>query len=247
MNFKDELISERLPEHVAIIMDGNGRWAKKKGYVRALGHENGVDALRNIATAAAEVGVRYLTVYAFSSENWNRPRKEVNALMSLLVSSLKKELKTLTKNEISLNAIGDLGSLPDKCQLELTEVIRKTGHNSRMVLTLALSYGSKDEILETTRTLAAKVAGGELKPDEITEELFQKHLYTGNLPNPDLLIRTSGEWRISNFLLWQIAYAELYFTEKLWPEFGKEDFYQALYSYQQRERRFGKISEQLKS
>jgi len=247
MSLKDKLDKNRIPEHVAIIMDGNGRWAKKKGYIRAIGHENGVDALRNIATASAECGVKYLTVYAFSSENWNRPRSEVNALMGLLVSSLKKELKTLAKNEISLNAIGNIQNLPEKAQMELSEVIRKTSNNQRMTLTLALSYGSRDELLEATRALASRVARGELKESDIDTKQFEKHLYTAAMPDPDLLIRTSGEWRISNFLMWQIAYSELYFTDKLWPEFKEQDFYEALYDYQNRERRFGKISEQLKS
>lgn len=247
MILKEDINKEQLPTHVAIIMDGNGRWAKKKGYVRALGHENGVDALRNIATAAAELGVRYLTVYAFSSENWSRPKKEVNALMSLLVSSLKKELGTLVDNKISLNAIGDLQSLPDKCQRELGEVIRKTRKLDRMTLSLALSYGSRQEMLQAVQRIAAEVAEGSLSPESINETTITNHLYTAGIPDPDLLIRTSGENRISNYLLWQIAYSELYFTDKLWPEFSKEDFYAAIHDYQHRERRFGKISEQIKS
>lgn len=244
---KDHIDPERLPQHIAIIMDGNGRWAKEKGYLRAIGHENGVDALRKIATASAKTGVKYLTVYAFSSENWNRPKSEVNALMALLVSSLKKELKTLQDNLIRLHAIGHIETLPGKCQDELKEVIDKTAGNDRMTLTLALSYGSKEELADAMRTLAKKVRAGDLKPEEIQPEHIQAELYTADLPDPDLLIRTSNEYRISNYLLWQIAYSELYFTPKLWPDFAEEDLFEAIVNYQQRERRFGKISEQLKS
>ncbi len=247
MSLKEQIKQNPLPKHIAIIMDGNGRWAKKKGYLRAIGHENGVDALRNIATASAEAGVRYLTVYAFSSENWNRPKTEVTALMALLVSSLRKELKTLTENKIRLNTIGHTDSLPKKCQNELAEVIQKTSDLTHMTLTLALSYGSKEEITDAIKTLAHQVKTGELNPDDITEEHINQNLYTANMPDPDLLIRTSGEYRISNYLLWQIAYSELYFTDKLWPDFGAEDLYEAIWNYQHRERRFGKISEQLNS
>ncbi len=247
MSLKEQLIKEKLPRHVAIIMDGNGRWAKSRGFLRAIGHENGVDALRKIATAAAEIGVKYLTVYAFSSENWNRPRKEVNALMSLLVSSLRNELKTLSNNKIRLNAIGNLDSLPAKCHKELVEVIEKTRDYDQMTLTLALSYGSKEELTCVVKTIAQEVAAGTLSPDEITESTLEKHLFTAGIPDPDLLIRTSGESRISNFMLWQIAYSELFFSQKLWPDFQEEDFYGALLDYQQRERRFGKISEQINS
>lgn len=247
MSIKDQLIKEKLPTHVAIIMDGNGRWAKKKGFLRAIGHENGVDALRNAATTCAKIGVPYLTVYAFSSENWNRPRSEVNALMGLLVSSLKKELKTLMDNNIRLSAIGNLDTLPAKCQRELKEVMDKTAHHEHMTLTLALSYGSKEEITNAVKILAVRVKNGEMNAEDITAETISAELYTSNMPDPDLLIRTSGESRISNFMLWQIAYSELYFSEKLWPEFGEEDFYHALLNYQNRERRFGKISEQLNS
>lgn len=247
MSLKEQLISKRLPRHVAIIMDGNGRWAKKKGFLRAIGHENGVDALRKIATASAEVGVKYLTVYAFSSENWNRPKKEVNALMGLLVSSLKKELKTLTNNKIKLNAIGNLDSLPAKCLKELHEVMEKTSHYNQMTLTLALSYGSKEELTEAARAMAKDVSEGKLSPDSITQETLEQHLFTAGMPDPDLLIRTSGESRISNFMLWQIAYSELFFSDKYWPDFQEEDLYEALLDYQRRERRFGKISEQINS
>lgn len=236
-----------MPRHVAIIMDGNGRWAKKKGFARAIGHENGVDALRKIATTSAELGVEYLTVYAFSSENWNRPKKEVNALMSLMVSSLKKELKTLLKNTIRLNAIGHLETLPAKCRQELSEVMQKTAHLTHMTLTVALSYGSKEEIADAARHMAIEVKEGKLDPGAITPETFEANLYTAGMPDPDLLIRTSGEYRISNYLLWQIAYSELYFTQKHWPDFTEEDFYEAILDYQKRERRFGKISEQINS
>ena len=245
MTLINQLDTSRIPKHVAIIMDGNGRWAKKKGYLRSLGHENGVDALRKIATAAAKIKIRYLTVYAFSSENWNRPKTEINALMSILVSSLKKELKTLVENDIRLEAIGNLSSLPNKCQNELEEVINKTRNHKHMTLTLALSYGSKEEIVRATKAIAAAVQNGSIDVNEIDEALITKNLYTAHIPDPDLLIRTSNEHRISNFLLWQIAYSELYFTPKLWPEFAEEDLYEAVLNYQQRERRFGKTSEQL--
>lgn len=247
MSLKEQLIKERLPRHVAVIMDGNGRWAKSRGYFRAIGHENGVDALRRISTAAAEIGIQYLTVYAFSSENWNRPKTEVNALMGLLVSSLKKELKTLTDNKIRLNAIGNLDSLPKKCYKELHEVMEKTKVHDHMTLTLALSYGSKEEITQAAKAIAQEVADGKITPEEITEHTLDQHLFTAGMPDPDFLIRTSGENRISNFMLWQIAYSELYFSPKLWPDFQDEDFYQALLDYQKRERRFGKISEQINS
>jgi undecaprenyl diphosphate synthase len=244
---KEQINPEKLPQHLAIIMDGNGRWAKKKGYLRAIGHENGVDALRNIATASAQLGIKYLTVYAFSSENWNRPKKEVDALMTLLVSSLRSELKTLQKNSIRLEAIGNLPALPKKCQQELAEVKELTKNNDRMVLTLALSYGSREEICMATRALAQQVKDGVLAVEDITEKRLAQALYTGEMPDPDLLIRTSNEFRISNYLLWQIAYSELYFTPKLWPEFSEDDLYQAILNYQNRERRFGKISEQINS
>ncbi len=236
-----------IPRHVAIIMDGNGRWAKKKGFLRALGHENGVDALRRIATAAAEVNIEYLTVYAFSSENWNRPRAEVKALMSLLVSSLKKELKTLNENQIRLKAIGDTTSLPKDCQSELAEVMELTKHHKHMTLTLALSYGSREELSQAARKLAIEVAEGKRSAESINEEALSEKLYTADMPDPDLLIRTSNEYRISNYLLWQIAYSELFFSPKLWPDFQADDLFEAVLDFQNRERRFGKTSEQLKS
>jgi len=235
------------PKHIAIIMDGNGRWAKKQGFLTRLkGHEYGVSALKEIATAAAESGVEYLTVYAFSTENWNRPKAEINGLMRLLVSSLEKEIETLQNNSIRLNTIGRTENLPKDCQRGLDSVMSQTADNHRMMLTLALSYSSKEEILSATKDIATKVASGEMKVEDINEESFTSHLYTHNIPDPDLLIRTSGEYRISNYLLWQIAYAELYFSDKLWPEFDKAEFNKALTSYQDRERRFGKTSEQMK-
>lgn len=244
---KSKIDPARIPTHVAIIMDGNGRWAKKKGYLRAIGHENGVDALRKIATASAEINIKYLTVYAFSSENWKRPKKEVNALMSLLVSSLRKELKTLNDNNIRLKAIGNLESLPSKCQSELQEVMAHTQHHDHMTLTLALSYGSKEEMTAAMKSIAQKVATGQLAADQIDQQTIEQHLYTADMPDPDLLIRTSNEFRISNYMLWQIAYSELYFTPKLWPDFDESDLHRAIIDFQSRERRFGKISEQLNS
>lgn len=236
-----------MPQHIAVIMDGNGRWAKKQGYFsRIKGHENGVTALRELTTSCAELGIGYLTVYAFSTENWNRPALEVNALMSLLVGTLKGELPTLQKNGIKLNAIGDLKKLPKKAFKELHEVIEATKNNAHLVLTLALSYSSKSEILNAVQDVAREVLNGKITPEQITEDIFEQYLYTRNLPDPDLLIRTSGEHRISNYLLWQIAYAELYFSDTLWPDFTSDDLYKAIESYQSRERRFGKTSEQLK-
>jgi undecaprenyl diphosphate synthase len=247
-NLKEQVQAlKKMPRHIAIIMDGNGRWAKKRGFLRALGHENGVSALRRIATGAAEVNVEHLTVYAFSSENWNRPRKEVQALMSLLVSSLKKELKTLNKNKIRLSAIGDTSTLPANCQKELAEVMELTKEHKHMTLTLALSYGSREELTQAARKLAVEVSEGKRTAESIDEDALASHLYTADLPDPDLLIRTSNEYRISNYMLWQIAYSELYFSPKLWPDFKEDDLYEAILDYQNRERRFGKISEQLKS
>ncbi len=238
-------LTSNIPKHVAIIMDGNGRWAKKKGFFRAVGHENGTKAVREVVEASAEIGVKFLTLYAFSTENWNRPKLEVDTLMKLLVTSLKKEIKTLQENNIKLNAIGNLQSLPEKARVELLEVIEKTKGNERMTLTLALSYGSREELIKTIEEISIKVKNGVISPHLINETVINEHLYTKNLPDVDLLIRTSGEQRISNFLLWQIAYAELYFTEILWPDFKKGDLFEAIYNYQKRERRFGKTSEQL--
>ncbi|UJH90885.1 isoprenyl transferase [Antarcticibacterium sp. 1MA-6-2] len=243
--FKEKIDIQRLPQHVSVIMDGNGRWAKQKGLLRAFGHEEGTKAVRDVVEGCAELGVKFLTLYAFSTENWNRPKREVDTLMRLLVNSLKKEIKTLTENNIKLNAIGNIDSLPKKAQKELKEVIDKTAGNERMVLTLALSYGSREELIHVVKDLCEKVKNEELSLDAIDESIINQHLYTQNLPDVDLLIRTSGEQRISNFLLWQIAYAELYFTNILWPDFRRENLYEAIYNYQTRERRFGKTSEQI--
>ncbi|MFD2517794.1 isoprenyl transferase [Salinimicrobium flavum] len=245
MNFKEKIDPEKLPQHIAIIMDGNGRWAKKQGLVRAMGHEKGTKAVREVVEASSETGIKNLTLYAFSTENWNRPKREVDTLMKLLVSSLKKEIKTLQDNDIKLNAIGCLENLPAKANRELEEVIKKTSGNNRMTLTLALSYGSREELTHAIKEIAEKVKNDEISSKAIDESVINEHLYTRNLPDVDLLIRTSGEQRISNFLLWQIAYAELYFSEILWPDFRKEDLFEAIYNYQNRERRFGKTSEQL--
>ena len=243
---QDQLDKKTLPKHLAIIMDGNGRWAKQQGLLRALGHENGTKSVRVVVEACAELNIPFLTLYAFSTENWNRPKREVELLMKLLVASLKKEIKTLQDNEIKLTAIGNLDTLPKKVYKELLEVIDKTKDNTNMTLTLALSYGSREELVKTVKEISLKVKNNLISRDAIDESVINNHLYTRNLPDVDLLIRTSGEQRISNFLLWQIAYAELYFTETLWPDFNKEDLFEAILNYQNRERRFGKTSEQLK-
>lgn len=243
--FKEKINSENLPKHIAIIMDGNGRWAKQKGFLRAFGHEEGTKSVRDVVESCAELGIENLTLYAFSTENWNRPKREVDTLMRLLVSSLKKEIKTLTENDIRLQAIGNLDSLPKKAQKELGEVMSKTNENKRMTLTLALSYGSREELIHMVKDISEKVKNNEISLDAIDESIINQHLYTRNLPDVDLLIRTSGEQRISNFLLWQIAYAELYFTPILWPDFRRENLYEAIFNYQTRERRFGKTSEQI--
>lgn len=245
MDLKDQIDNNKLPQHLAIIMDGNGRWAKQKGLLRSIGHENGSKAVREIVEGSAEIGIPFLTLYAFSTENWNRPKMEVELLMKLLVSSLKKEIKTLTEKDIKLNAIGNLEALPKKAYKELLEVIEKTKNNKRMTLTLALSYGSREEITKTIKEISLKVKNNLISPHDIDETVINNHLYTQNLPDVDLLIRTSGEQRISNFLLWQIAYAELYFTETLWPDYTKNHLFEAILNYQNRERRFGKTSEQL--
>ena len=245
MNFKKEIEINNLPKHIAIIMDGNGRWAKERGFLRAVGHESGTKSVRNTVEACSELGIKNLTLYAFSSENWNRPKLEVQTLMQLLISSLKKELPTMQKNSIRLNAIGNLNNLPKKVQKELLYVVESTKENIEMTLTLALSYGSRDEIVDVTRQICDKVKNNIISIENIDDTLINQHLYTRNLPDVDLLIRTSGEKRISNFLLWQIAYAELYFTDVYWPDFKKENLYEAITNYQKRERRFGKTSEQL--
>ncbi len=245
MSLKDRIDLNNLPQHIAIIMDGNGRWAKKHGKQRTFGHQNGVHAVREAAESAAELGVRYLTLYAFSTENWNRPKYEIDALMQLLVNTIDKETPTLNKNNIRLNAIGDIKSLPEKSQIQLLKTMKETASNDRMTLTLALSYSSRWEIVETVKLISSKVKNDELAIDDINQQLISSHLNTSSMPDPEILIRTSGELRISNFLLWQIAYSELIFTPKLWPDFNKEDLYDAILDYQNRERRFGKTSEQI--
>ncbi len=245
MSLKEKIDIERLPQHVAIIMDGNGRWAKKQGKHRIFGHQSGVQSVREAAESAAELGIPYLTLYAFSTENWNRPKIEVNALMGLLLQTINDEIVTLNKNNIRLNAIGDLQSLPKRNRDRLLKAIEETSGNDRMTLTLALSYSSRWEIIEAARKLAIEIANGKCKPEEVNQECIERLLTTFDMPDPELLIRTSGEYRISNFMLWQIAYAELYFTPKFWPDFRKEDLYEAILNFQCRERRFGKISEQL--
>ncbi len=246
MNLLTTINTDNLPKHLAIIMDGNGRWAKQKGLLRAFGHENGTKSVRITVEACAKMGVEFLTLYAFSTENWNRPKLEVDTLMKLLISSLKKELDTLQKNNIRLNCIGNIDLLPITAKKELLAVIEKTKNNSRMTLTLALSYGSREELLNAVKIICNKVKNNIISIDTLDESIINQHLYTHNLPDVDLVIRTSGEHRISNFLLWQIAYAEFYFTDVLWPDFKEDDLYEAIISYQKRERRFGKTSEQIK-
>ncbi|TND08726.1 MAG: undecaprenyl diphosphate synthase [Bacteroidetes bacterium] len=245
MTYKEQVDRSRLPRHVAIIMDGNGRWAKQQGEMRVFGHQNGVTAVRQTAEAAAEIGVEYVTLYAFSTENWNRPKEEVDALMQLLVHTIHEETKTLNENDIRLETIGDTNSLPESCRRELLEAIENTKNNKRMALVLALSYSSRWEITEATRKIAEDVQQGKIKPAEIGSDTINDYLCTAKYPEPELLIRTSGEHRVSNFLLWQIAYSEFYFTDTLWPDFNKEEFYKALVDYQKRERRFGQTSEQV--
>ena len=246
MSLLTSINTDNLPKHLAIIMDGNGRWAKKQGLLRAIGHENGTKSVKIIVEACAKLGIENLTLYAFSTENWNRPKLEVDLLMKLLINSLKKELATLVKNNIKLNSIGNLENLPKSVQKELIEVIEKTKNNTRMTLTLALSYGSREEIINAVKIISDKVKNNIISIDSIDDSILNKHLYTHNLPDVDLVIRTSGEHRISNFLLWQIAYAEFYFTDVLWPDFSEDNLYEAIISYQKRERRFGKTSEQIK-
>jgi len=246
MSVKEKLIKERLPKHVAIIMDGNGRWAKKRGNSRVFGHKNGVKAVRAVTEAAAELGIEYLTLYAFSTENWSRPKLEVDALMALLVSTISSETKTLMKNNVRLGVIGCVDTLPKDVHRKLMECIEATSVNSGLTLNLALSYSSRWEITEAVKTIASAVQKGELNIDDINPDTISNNLTTSGMPDPELMIRTSGELRISNFLMWQLSYAELYFCDTLWPDYGKEDFYTALIDYQGRERRFGKISEQIK-
>ncbi len=241
----DLIDKQKLPKHVAIIMDGNGRWAKERGKDRLFGHQHGVISVREVVEGCVEIGVQYLTLYAFSTENWNRPQSEVNGLMELLVTTIRKEADSLNKNGVRLHVIGDFSTLPESCIVELNEAMELTAANTALNLILALSYSSKWEITEATRKIAAKVANHELTVDDIDEETFKNHLATKDFPDPELMIRTSGEHRISNFLLFQLAYAELYFTHTHWPDFRKENLYESLLNYQNRERRFGKISEQL--
>jgi undecaprenyl diphosphate synthase len=245
MALKEEIIKGKIPNHVAVIMDGNGRWAKQKGKMRIFGHSNGVTAVRETVEGAAEIGIKYLTLYAFSTENWSRPKSEVDALMELMVSTINKETDTLIKNNIRLNAFGDLDSLPKNCYRELMEAMEKTASNTHMTLNIALSYSSRWEITEAMKEIGRKIQQGVITPDHINAELISDHLCTAGMPDPELLIRTSGELRISNYLMWQISYAELYFTDKFWPDFRKTDLFDAIADFQRRERRFGKTGEQV--
>ncbi len=244
---KEQIDHNNIPQHVAIIMDGNGRWAKGQGHDRIQGHKNGVRSVRDVTEIAAELGIQYVTLYAFSTENWNRPIQEVDALMELLVETIQHEVGTLNENNIRLMTIGAIESLPKNAQNNLNKAIADTASNTGMVLSLALSYSSRWEITEAVKSIAEDVASGRLSLDDINDSVVSNHLNTKGIPDPELLIRTSGEMRISNFLLWQIAYSELYFTDTLWPDFGKEEFCKALVEFQRRERRFGKTSEQIKN
>ena len=245
MAWIEKIDRERLPRHIAIIMDGNGRWAKQHGFMRSIGHENGVTTVRQITEIASELGIGYLTLYTFSTENWNRPKDEVDALMNLVVVAIEQQTPDLIKNNVRLTTIGDIDRMPEFARERLRKCMSDTSHCTGLVLCLALSYSSRWEIVEACRTLAQKAAEGELNPADINDEMVAQAMSTRNMPDPDLLIRTAGDERISNFLLWQIAYSELYFTPKFWPDFTKEDFCEAIVNYQQRERRFGKTSEQL--
>lgn len=247
MTLIDQINSNKLPNHIAIIMDGNGRWAKQRGSSRIYGHQNGVDSVKDVTEACAEIGIKYLTLYAFSTENWNRPQEEINALMELLLNALEEELPTLMKNNIRLLSIGQLERLPDHLQLKMRSCQERTANNSGLSLVLALSYSSRWEITNATREIAKQVSDGQINANDITPEYIEQHLTTTHIPDPELMIRTSGELRISNFLLWQLAYTELYFTELNWPDFRKNELYKAIIEYQGRERRFGKTSEQLEN
>lgn len=246
MSLKEKIKKDKLPMHIAIIMDGNGRWAQKRGNQRVFGHKNGVAAVRDTVEAGAELGLEYLTLYAFSTENWSRPRTEIDALMALLVTTINKETKTLLDNNVRLLTIGDIDNMPASVSDKLKIAIGKTSHCAGLKLILALSYSSRWEIVNAVRNIAAKLERGELKITDIDNSMFEKFLNTAGIPEPELLIRTSGEYRLSNFLLWQMAYTELYFTETLWPDFRREDLYKAIINYQCRERRFGKTSKQIK-
>lgn len=245
MNYKEKLDTDNIPEHVAIIMDGNGRWAKEKGEMRLFGHATGVESVREALTAASEVKVKYLTLYAFSTENWNRPKAEVDGLMDLLVNTIANEIESLNNNDVRLLTIGNTNDLPESCRFELLRAIEKTKDNKGTVLVLALNYSAKLEIKQAIKNIATKYKNGDIELEDIDDELIHQNLYTAGIPDPELMIRTSGEIRISNFLLWQLAYSELHFTPVFWPDFKKEDFYRAIYEYQTRERRFGMIGEQL--
>jgi undecaprenyl diphosphate synthase len=245
MSLLKKIHREKTPNHIAIIMDGNGRWAKQQGEVRLFGHSNGVEAVREVLKGCVDLGVRYLTLYAFSTENWNRPKEEVDGLMSLMVETISNEVEELNSNGVRLRSIGDESKLPDACLSELHKAKKETASNTSVDLVLALNYSSRWEIMDAVKNIAVKVEKGELKSTDIDTSFFENQLCTKDIPDPELLIRTSGEYRLSNFLLWQVAYAELYFTDKLWPDFSKEDLYSAVIDYQGRERRFGKVSEQL--
>ncbi len=244
-SFREHIDINRLPRHIAIIMDGNGRWARKKGAMRIFGHRNAVQSVREVTEACAELGISYLTLYAFSTENWGRPKEEVDGLMELLVHTLRQEINTLLENQIKLITIGDIAQLPPQCQENIQWAIDKTKHNKGVTLILALSYSGRWEMTQAVKAIARDVKSGKINPAYITEETIERYLATAGIPDPELLIRTSGEMRVSNFLLWQIAYTELYITPTLWPDFRKENLYEAIWAYQQRERRFGKTSEQL--
>ncbi len=249
MELKDQLMQqidrERLPKHIAIIMDGNGRWAKERGKPRLFGHQSAIQSVREVSEGCAEIGVEYLTLYAFSTENWNRPLAEVSGLMSLLAQTIRNEVSTMNKNSIKLNAIGDLKGLPKANYEQLMQAIADTSHNTRMTLTLALSYSGRWDLTQATRRMAEDVKAGKLAPEAIVDKTISSYLSTAGMPDPELLVRTSGEERISNFLLWELAYSELYFTPEYWPDFRKADLYEAILNYQHRERRFGKTSEQV--
>lgn len=245
MSLVEKIDKSRLPEHVAVIMDGNGRWAKQRKLDRSMGHVEGVNTVRRITETASELGVKYLTLYTFSTENWNRPKEEVDALMNLIVVAIERETPDLIKNNVRLTMVGDISRMPEFASTRLRKCMDETSHCTGLTLILALSYSSRWEIIEACKSIASQVKSGEIAVEDITDELFSKNLATKDIPDPDLLIRTAGDYRISNYLLWQIAYSELYFTQVYWPDFSKEDFYAAVIDYQSRERRFGKTSEQV--
>ena len=247
MSSIDKIDKNRVPKHIAIIMDGNGRWAKQQSQARVFGHQHGVEAVRRTIEAAAEAGVKYLTLYTFSTENWNRPKEEVDALMSLLVKAVHSELESLKKNQVRLKAIGNLKDLPSACYEELQRALQETADDKGLTVVLALSYSGRTELTYAAQQLAKKVQNGQLKPEDITAEVVGNHLYDSEIPDPDILIRTGGEYRVSNFLLWQMAYTEFFFLPKMWPEFQKEDLWQEILDFQSRERRFGKTGEQVQA